>query len=242
MWSFFIAFWWSTSYILNPVGWSVCHNFPVLYNAPLGDRSTFISRIVKKLLYMLKLTLTNPGRLRIPTTFNLVQEVAEEYASKIKCPHLLIKATDSTKYMTDENYDRLLKVYRNHNPNFVYRELEGGHHIHLNTPDKVSPLINKFLAKEFPEPDPESNNFDLIWIFSNSIVMISMTYCEYYDRLIDVRKIVVGRTLINLNCDNLEKFTLVNLEFAIIPGIKTKNSGSTNLRGLWIDFIYWSSK
>ena len=111
---------------------------------------------------MLKLTLTNPGRLRIPTTFNLVQEVAEEYASKIKCPHLLIKATDSTKYMTDENYDRLLKVYRNHNPNFVYRELEGGHHIHLNTPDKVSPLINKFLAKEFPEPDPESNNFDLI--------------------------------------------------------------------------------
>ena len=147
-----------------------------------------------------------------------MQEVAEEYASKIKCPHLLIKATDSTKYMTDENYDRLLKVYRNHNPNFVYRELEGGHHIHLNTPDKVSPLINKFLAKEFPEPDPESNNFDLIWIFSNSIVMISMTYCEYYDRLIDVWKIVVGRTLINLNCDNLEKFTLVNLEFAIRPG------------------------
>ena len=69
--------------------------------------------------------------------------------------------------------------------------------------------------------------------------MISMTYCEYYDRLIDVWKIVVGRTLINLNCDNLEKFTLVNLEFAIRPGIKTKNSGSTNsMRGLCIDFIY----
>jgi len=32
-----------------------------------------------------------------------------------------------------------------------------------------------------------------------------MTYCEYYDRLIDVWKIVVGRPLINLNCDNLEK-------------------------------------
>jgi len=101
-------------------------------------------------------------RLRIPTTFNLVQEVAEEYASKVKCPHLLIKATDSTKYMTDENFERLVKVYRNHNPNFVYRELEGGHHIHLNTPDKVSPLINKFLTKDFPSPDSENIQFDMI--------------------------------------------------------------------------------
>jgi len=101
-------------------------------------------------------------RLRIPTTFNLVQEVAEEYASKITCPHLLIKFTDASKYMTDENYDRFLKVYRNNNPNFVYRELEGGHHHHLNCPAVVAPIICKFLNNTFKLPDLESNQFDMI--------------------------------------------------------------------------------
>ena len=46
----------------------------------------------------------------------MLQEVTEEYASKIQCPHLLIKGTQSLKYMTDENYQRLLKVLVNNNP------------------------------------------------------------------------------------------------------------------------------
>ena len=104
-----------------------------------------------------------PFRLRIPATFNMVQEVAEEYASKISCPHLLIKAKDSSKYMTDENFDRLLKVYRNNNPNFVYREVEGGHHEHLNNPHRVSPIVNRFLEKRFEDPELENAAFDLIW-------------------------------------------------------------------------------
>jgi len=102
-------------------------------------------------------------RLRIPTTFNMVQEVAEEYASNISAPHLIIKAKDSNRYMSDECYDRLLKVYRLHNPNFLYREVEGGHHLHLNTPELVAPLINSFLAKQFDnDKDPESGKFDLL--------------------------------------------------------------------------------
>jgi len=101
-------------------------------------------------------------RLRIPTAFNLVQEVAEEYGSRISCPHLFIKATNSTKYMTDENFNRMLKVYRNNNPNFIYREVEGGHHLHLNTPEKVSVLINSFLEKTFTNPESENAKFDLI--------------------------------------------------------------------------------
>ena len=29
---------------------------------------------------------------------------------QVSCPHLFIKGTESLKYMSDENYDRLLKV------------------------------------------------------------------------------------------------------------------------------------
>lgn len=88
-------------------------------------------------------------RLRIPTTFNMVQDLVEEYASKVSCPHLFIKGTESLKYMSDENYDRLLKVYQNNNPNFVHRLVTGGHHLHLNTPELVAPLLNEFLLKDF---------------------------------------------------------------------------------------------
>ena len=91
-----------------------------------------------------------------------MQEIAEEYASKITCPHLLVKATGSTKYMTDEAFDRLLKVYRNNNPNFVYREVEGGHHVHMNSPEIVAPIISRFLGASFPSPDPENSQFDMI--------------------------------------------------------------------------------
>jgi len=90
-------------------------------------------------------------RLRIPTAFNMVQEITEEFGSRVTCPHLLIKATDSSKYMSDESYDKILKVFRDKNPHFQYSELPGGHHLHLNTPELVAPVINTFLEKDFSQ-------------------------------------------------------------------------------------------
>eukprot|EP00092_Neocalanus_flemingeri_P035539 GFUD01038684.1.p1 GENE.GFUD01038684.1~~GFUD01038684.1.p1 ORF type:complete len:353 (+),score=113.90 GFUD01038684.1:250-1308(+) len=101
-------------------------------------------------------------RLRIPTAFNMVQEITEEFGSKVECPHLLIKATEASKYMSDESFDQLLKIFRQNNPHFQYRELPGGHHLHLNTPELVAPIINKFLEKDFSDPDPDRKaHFDL---------------------------------------------------------------------------------
>jgi pimeloyl-ACP methyl ester carboxylesterase len=84
-------------------------------------------------------------RIRVPPAFNMVQEITEEYGRKVACPHLFIKASDSLKYMSDERYDRLIQLYRQSNPMFCYRELEGGHHLHLNTPDTVAPVVNAFM-------------------------------------------------------------------------------------------------
>jgi len=123
---------------------------------------TLMARGLNKVPGKDEFTWSHDLRLRIPTSFNLVQEVAEEYASQICCPHLFIRATNSNKFMNDEHYNRLLKTYRNNNPNFVYRELEGGHHLHLNTPELVSTVINPFLEKKFPNPEAENPQFDLI--------------------------------------------------------------------------------
>ena len=51
-------------------------------------------------------------RLRVPTAFNMDHDMTEEFASKVSCPHLVIKATGSPKYMSDEDYDKMLKVWK----------------------------------------------------------------------------------------------------------------------------------
>jgi len=100
-------------------------------------------------------TWTTDFRLRIPTPFNVVPEQVEHYAERIQCPLLVIKASDSPWYMSEEHAERILKIYSNNNPNYVLKKVEGGHHVHLNEPEKVGPMITKFLKKKFKDSGTE---------------------------------------------------------------------------------------
>jgi hypothetical protein len=51
--------------------------------------------------------------------------------------------------------DRILKVYQGNNPDFQYHQVEGGHHVHLNNPERIAPIVNKFLLKEFKQNGSE---------------------------------------------------------------------------------------
>ena len=54
-------------------------------------------------------------------------------------------------------FSLLLQVYQHNNPNFSYRQVVGGgHHLHLNTPELVSPLVNEFLLKQFAASGPDA--------------------------------------------------------------------------------------
>jgi len=116
---------------------------------------TLMSRGLVKLADGSGYTWSADLRLRIPTAFNTVKEINEEFATNIKCPHLLIKATEASKYMSEENYERLLNIFKENNPHFQYREVPGGHHLHLNTPELIAPIINDFLRKDFSEADTD---------------------------------------------------------------------------------------
>ena len=109
-------------------------------------------------------TWTADFRLRIPSPFKVGMDQVEHFAEQVKCPLLIVKATDSMFYMSDEEAQRILHVYRTHNPNFSYVRLEGGHHLHLNEPEKVAPAVNKFLLAQFAPDNPKEENlpFDLI--------------------------------------------------------------------------------
>jgi len=110
-------------------------------------------------------TWTADFRLRIPSPFKVGLEQVEHFAEQIVCPLLILKSTDAPFYMSDADAERILHVYKTHNPHFQYHRIAGGHHFHLNEPSKVAPHVNKFLKATFSDESPEDKHklpFDLI--------------------------------------------------------------------------------
>jgi len=125
---------------------------------------TIMTRGLKKVEGTELYTWTADFRLRIPSPFKVGLDQVEHFTEQIKCPLLVVKATDSPWYMSEEEANRILHVYKTHNPNFTYVKVEGGHHVHLNEPNKVGPVLKKFLLKDFTSEDTKEENlpFDLI--------------------------------------------------------------------------------
>lgn len=86
------------------------------------------------------------SRLKNSNFVSFPQEVPVEMARRITCPHLFIKALQGPYYEPKEYYDEVLAVLKQ-KPNFVYHEVEGSHHVHLNEPEKVAKVVNSFLNK-----------------------------------------------------------------------------------------------
>ena len=103
-----------------------------------------------------KVTWSADLRLRVPATFNALEEQVIHYATNIKCPMLLLKASGSHWYMQEEIAKRIIKTYMNHNPNFEMHKVKGGHHVHLDEPKKVIDLVNPFLLKTDFQIEDES--------------------------------------------------------------------------------------
>lgn len=64
---------------------------------------------------------------------------------QVKCPHLIIKAKQGNLYENEDNVTEVLDIYKSSNPHFVLTKAQGNHHVHLNHPDNVWPLIKTFL-------------------------------------------------------------------------------------------------
>lgn len=91
-------------------------------------------------------TFTRDIRHRVTSLYSLTQEVIEDFASRITCPFLLIKATGGRGYEDPKNLTDVIAKYKS-NPDFVYNEVEGTHHVHLNEPQKVVQPIQSFLER-----------------------------------------------------------------------------------------------
>lgn len=90
-------------------------------------------------------TFTRDLRHKSRSLYGLSDEVCEVFAKSIKCPHLLIKASDSPHYEDDIIMKRTLETY-SQNPGFDMVTIEGSHHVHLNNPERLMPHLEKFIG------------------------------------------------------------------------------------------------
>ena len=68
-----------------------------------------------------------------------------EYASKITCQVLNIKGIPGMKFDPPENYHIILDKIKETAEKLEFHEVEGTHFLHLNSPDRVFPIILNFL-------------------------------------------------------------------------------------------------
>lgn len=73
-------------------------------------------------------------------------DLTKAYAEQITCPYLNIRAVQGLKLDLPGHYDEILDIIKENSKKFEYQTVEGSHHVHLNEPEKVAPIINKFLS------------------------------------------------------------------------------------------------
>lgn len=85
-------------------------------------------------------------RHRVTSLYGIHPQYFAQIAANISVHHLLIKATESPNYEPDDVIEEVMNIYKK-NEKFVYREVEGNHHLHLNTPERVLPVILQFIQQ-----------------------------------------------------------------------------------------------
>ncbi|XP_012233698.2 probable serine hydrolase isoform X1 [Linepithema humile] len=85
------------------------------------------------------------SRLKVSLLGMLSLDLVLEYASRIKCAYLNIRAVPGMKFEQPENYQKVLDNIKVGARKFEYHEVKGTHHVHLNEPEQVAPIIKKFL-------------------------------------------------------------------------------------------------
>jgi hypothetical protein len=95
-----------------------------------------------------KWTFRRDLRLRSPSFYRFDHQTSMKFLEDIKCHNLLIKANDAPVFGgPDDVVKKTLDIYKRKCASFQYVEVEGNHFIHLNEPEKISELVNKFLLQ-----------------------------------------------------------------------------------------------
>ncbi|XP_045490487.1 serine hydrolase-like protein [Pieris rapae] len=71
----------------------------------------------------------------------------ETLFSRLSFPLLYIKAANSSYKLSDEHCLRVREILENNNPYYESHTVGGSHHVHINNPERLAPIIVDFFRK-----------------------------------------------------------------------------------------------
>lgn len=93
-----------------------------------------------------KLYFSRDPRLKTPLFCPEDKKLVEALVARLKCPTIYIKGKESP-YATDHYSIEMREIIAKNNSSFECHFVAGTHHLHLNTPELILPLIVNFLIK-----------------------------------------------------------------------------------------------
>ncbi|KAK3909366.1 putative serine hydrolase [Frankliniella fusca] len=84
-------------------------------------------------------------RLKVAGLGLITLDLVLEYAKKIKCEYMNIRAVPGLSFDRPEYYTQVLDEIKKSACRFEYKEVDGSHHIHLNEPEKIGPIVFSFI-------------------------------------------------------------------------------------------------
>ncbi|CAH1156116.1 unnamed protein product [Phaedon cochleariae] len=91
---------------------------------------------------------TRDPRVKISNFFVISDEEVSQSIPLMKMPIFFVKASDSPYFFgKTEIFFEFLDAHRKNNTNFEHHFIEGTHHVHLNNPERVAPLVKNFIKK-----------------------------------------------------------------------------------------------
>lgn len=126
----------------------------IIQNMSQGNRGSLTNKSCEILLRRGMLPSQNKNgfyfsrdpRLRFHSWANLTEEHVFKYSPQIKCKVLSITAPYNPVFGEGypDRYKRSLDLIRSSASKLDHFEVSGTHHVHLNNPERVAPLINRF--------------------------------------------------------------------------------------------------
>lgn len=77
------------------------------------------------------------------------EETMLRFVSRIRCDLLIIRAKQGAYQVPSSVRQKYYSIYERNCRIFRDEVLDGTHHLHMNTPETVAPVINEFLAESF---------------------------------------------------------------------------------------------
>lgn len=84
-------------------------------------------------------------RLKVPAMGFFTLDQVMEFASRITCAVMNIKADPGMKWVNPENYDLVLNKIKETARHFEKHTIKGSHHLHLNDGKVIEDVVKKFL-------------------------------------------------------------------------------------------------